>query len=63
MVVNEIDELSCKLVWLRIDSVTADIARNYVHKESLDCLIILIQTFFFATSFTGCTGQKAGYGC
>ena len=46
MVVNEIDELSCKLVWLRIDSVTADIARNYVHKESLDCLIILIQTLF-----------------
>ena len=51
------------VIHLFIRSTLRHIARNYAHKKSLDCLIIMIQTFIFATSYTGCTGQKAGYGC
>ena len=34
------------VIHLLIRSTLCHIARNYVHKESLDCLIILIQTLF-----------------
>ena len=34
------------VIHLFIRSTLCHIARNYVHKESLDCLIILIQTLF-----------------